>query len=238
MPEGDQIVETLPESLVRRSFWTHIFVNWSPIAFFLFSILLVSASSQDVRADLHPSVSLLAAFALASILSTLTAIFIATIGHIEHSRIRASIPTVKFCDGQLSVVYGDACLMSDIHDCRIRRRGPLWRMMLTWKSFNPRAAKRRRGVRLWSWRPVILIDLPRFGRAPLGSIVSMNTVAVGFTDDTLEIWDRVLGTHALDDDLNWRTWLGDIMMAASWAAPGDGRANFDINPPQTAENQT
>jgi hypothetical protein len=74
---------------------------------------------------------------------------------------------------------------------------------------------------------VILIELPPFGITPLGAIASKNTLAVGFTDEMLEKWDRALGTQTLPDYVDWSTKFGDIIMAASWAAPGDGRSKFD-----------
>lgn len=80
------------------------------------------------------------------------------------------------------VRYGKHKLKASVKDCRVRLG----------RAGSMRLAG---GVVMWSWLPVILIDLPPFWIARLGlrnHPRRINTVAVGYTPESRARWERAL----------------------------------------------
>ncbi|MEM1069762.1 MAG: hypothetical protein AAGI63_12755 [Planctomycetota bacterium] len=222
MSSTDCIVETLPDSLIRKSFRNHLLVVLLPVAFvFLGTFFFVC-----LDLDYEPWEALLGSLFMVSLLLVPAGAAFAGISMHLHTRLRNNVPKIELRGEQLTVHYGCDVLSASTRECRIRCRGPIWRMMLVWDNFDPRFAKKRRGIRLWSWQPVILIELPPFGKTILGAVASLNTVAVGYTDEMLERWESALNLPPTANDFDLVTRLCDLFMVASWAAPEDGLSRF------------
>ncbi|GAA4454157.1 hypothetical protein [Novipirellula rosea] len=99
-----------------------------------------------------------------------------------HRILKTHAPTVEFQTDMIAVRYGKYTLKANVKDCHVRQG----------RASEMRLAG---GVVLWSWLPVILIDLPPFWIMRLGlrnHPRRINTVAVGYTTETREAWERAL----------------------------------------------
>lgn len=99
-----------------------------------------------------------------------------------HRNLKTHAPTVGLHSDMIAVRYGKYTLEAKVKECRIRQG----------RAGGMRLAG---GVVLWSWLPVVLIDLPPFWMKRLGMRRHprrINTVAVGYTAETREAWECAL----------------------------------------------
>ena len=176
------LIETLPASLVSASWKNYIIAIGSPIALFCLAL--------SIGAGFHTGWQ--SALLVTLIFWPFGAILVfGTASGLQHN-LRTQIPTVELWNDALTVRYGDRTLTARVKECHLHR-GHATSMRLTG------------GVKLYCWLPVILIDFPPFWNSRIGiRHRPRNTVAVGYSSEMQDKWERALLQCSANKSVNGR----------------------------------
>lgn len=186
------LVETIPEEILRASRRAHLLKVGVPVAVFSVALpglpLLVHYS--ELAANTDPITPIVAATCMATffLIFGLGLVFACDVLH--SSALRQKLPTAQLFGDRLVVTFGDQRLEARLCDCRIHE-GPAWKMRLMSQLVTENFSGKRRGLMLYCSRRVLLIDIPPFRKMWLTAAhAPLNTAAVGFTERTKSRWSQ------------------------------------------------
>ncbi|TWU51559.1 hypothetical protein [Rubripirellula reticaptiva] len=107
---------------------------------------------------------------------------------------QSKLPVVEIDGDRITVRWHGETINSTVDTCNLRR-GRAWQM---------KYASRKAGGLPFGDRELILIDLPPLCHDMLGNVRAYTTVAVGYTDGSMQAWTEALGLSGEPNDATER----------------------------------
>lgn len=190
-PEAN-LVETIPEGIIRASRRAHLLKVGGPVAVFSLMLpgipLVAHYSEMAAQTDPYTPVAGAVCMAVFFLVPSLGAVF--AVNAIHSKFLRNNRPTTQLVGDRLIVEFGEQRLEARLCDCEFRE-GPSRKMRLMPQEMAENLSGKRGGVTLYCSQRVLLIDLPPFRKLWFtGAQLPVNTAAVGFTEQAKSTWLR------------------------------------------------
>lgn len=179
------LVERVPEDLAETwrnnsAFWWRLVLGGMLAMFLPIGVAVVWLPFRHAAAGLQLTILVLAS--LVFLVTWSVAVYLlAALARAGWAHDK--FPIVRICQGIVTVDWKGEKIEEKVSECGLRI-GRAWQMKY--------ASRKSGGIR-FGVRDLILIDLPPLYRDMFGGLRSYTTVAVGYTDESLQRWSEALG---------------------------------------------